>query len=302
MKKILTAAQMKTCDEYAPLAKKTSALKNAGAMFTFLMEKAAELPLDEFFDVLLDKTGYLEYLKTLENPDTKIENVQELRSSIVQYMNDAEEPDLSGFLEEVALYSEADRDNSTDDRVTLMTVHSAKGLEYDNVFVIGLDDGIFPSSRSFDSEDDMEEERRLAYVAITRAKKKLYLANASQRMLFGQTQHNVTSRFMREIGSELLEKHDNAAAMKKHSTTEEKALTAVHSASLQQQLARNKKMNAGVKSEMIYTVGEKVLHNIFGEGTILSVKPMSNDNMLEIAFEKVGTKKIMANYAKLKKV
>ena len=293
---------LRTCDEYAPLSKKTTSLKNAAAMFTFLMEKADELPLDEFFDVLLDKTGYLEYLRTLENPETKIENVQELRSSIVQYMKDADEPGLSGFLEEVALYSEADRDNSVDDRVTLMTVHSAKGLEYDNVFVIGLDDGIFPSSRSFDSEDDMEEERRLAYVAITRAKNRLYLANASQRMLFGQTQHNVTSRFMREIGSELLEKHDNAAAMKKHSPSEDKPLTAVHSASLQQQLARNKKMSAGTKSEMTYAVGEKVMHNIFGEGTILSVKPMSNDNMLEIAFEKVGTKKIMANYAKLKKV
>ena len=294
---------LRTCDEYAPLSKKTTALKNAAAMFTFLTEKAEELPLDEFFDVLLDKTGYLDYLKTLENPETKIENVQELRSSIVQYMKDADEPDLSGFLEEVALFSEADRDNSSDDRVTLMTVHSAKGLEYDNVFVIGLDDGIFPSSRSFDSEDDMEEERRLAYVAITRAKNRLYLANASQRMLFGQTQHNVTSRFMREIGSELLEKHDNAAAMKKRNPSEDKPLTAVHSASLQQQLARNKKMSsAGAKSEMTYTVGEKVMHNIFGEGTILSVKPMSNDNMLEIAFEKVGTKKIMANYAKLKKV
>ncbi|MBQ1339769.1 MAG: UvrD-helicase domain-containing protein, partial [Ruminococcus sp.] len=295
---------LRTCDEYAPLAKKTSALKNAYSMFSFLTEKAEELPLDEFFDVLLDKTGYIDYLKTLENPDSKIENVQELRSSIVQYMNEAEDPDLSGFLEEVALYSEADRDNSVDDRVTLMTVHSAKGLEYENVFVIGLDDGIFPSSRSFDSEEDMEEERRLAYVAITRAKKRLYLTNASQRMLFGQTQHNVTSRFMREIGSELIEKHDNAAAMKNKLVSDEKAVTAVHSASLQQQLARNK-LHAGTsaaKAAVTYEVGERVMHNVFGEGTVLSVKPMSNDSMLEIAFDKVGTKKIMANFAKLKKL
>ena len=295
---------LRTCDEYAPLSKKLTPLRNAAELFGFLMEKREELPLDEFFDLLLDKTGYMDYLKTLENPDTKIENVQELRSSIVQYMNENEEPDLSGFLEEVALYSEADRDNSTDDRVTLMTVHSAKGLEYENVFVIGLDDGIFPSSRSFDSEEDMEEERRLAYVAITRAKKKLYLTNARQRMIFGQTQHNVTSRFMREIGSELVEKHDNAAAMKNALAQEDKTVTAVHSATLQQQLARNK-MHAGsaaVKESVTYTAGEKVLHNVFGEGTILSVKPMSNDSMLEIAFDKVGTKKIMANFAKLKKL
>ncbi len=295
---------LRTCEEYAPLAKKTSPLKNAYVMFDFLMQQAENLPLDEFFDVLIDKTGYLDYLKTLENPDTKIENVQELRSSIVQYMQEAEEPDLSGFLEEVALYSEADRDNSTDDRVTLMTVHSAKGLEYENVFVIGLDDGIFPSSRSFDSEEDMEEERRLAYVAITRAKKQLYLTNASQRMLFGQTQHNITSRFMREIGSELIEKHDNAAAMKKQlSQSEDKAVTAVHSASLQQQLARNKALAGPAnKSADTYTAGERVVHNVFGEGTVLSVRPISNDFMLEIAFDKVGTKKIMANYAKLRKI
>lgn len=295
---------LRTCEEYAPLAKKTGPLKSAYAMFEFLVQQSEKLPLDEFLDVLLDKTGYMDYLKTLENADTKIENVQELRSSIVQYMTEAEEPTLSGFLEEVALYSEADRDNSTDDRVTLMTVHSAKGLEYENVFVIGLDDGIFPSSRSFDSEEDMEEERRLAYVAITRAKKRLYLANASQRMLFGQTQHNITSRFMREIGSELIEKHDNAAAMKKALVqSTEKSVTAVHSASLQQQLARNKALaGSPQKSAETYSVGERVVHSTFGEGTILSVRQMSNDFMLEIAFDKVGTKKIMANYARLKKV
>ena len=217
-------------------------------------------------------------------------------------MNESEEPALSGFLEEVALYSEADRDPETDDKVTLMTVHSAKGLEYDNIFVVGMDDGIFPSSRSFDSEDDMEEERRLAYVAITRAKKHLYLTNASQRMIFGQTQRNVTSRFMREIGSELIEKHDNAAAMRSRLADEDKSMTEVHSATLQQQLARNKTKPAAPKEAVTYTAGERVAHNIFGEGTVVSVTPMANDSMLEVAFEKVGTKKIMANYAKLKKL
>ncbi|WP_303790269.1 ATP-dependent helicase [Ruminococcus flavefaciens] len=294
---------LKNCDEYAPLSKKVTALKNAYQMFEFLTEKSEELPLDEFLDVLLDKTGYLDSLKALENADTKIENVQELRTSMVQYMEQAEEPSLSGFLEEVALYTEADRDDGSGDKVTLMTVHSAKGLEYENIFVVGMDDGIFPSARSFDSEDDMEEERRLAYVAITRAKKRLYLTNARQRMLFGQTQHNVTSRFMREIGSELVEKHDNAAAMKQQLEENDKTVTEVHSATLQQQLARNKKTSGSASKEAVtYTAGEKVSHSIFGEGVIVSVKPMANDSMLEIAFDKVGTKKIMANYAKLKKL
>ncbi|WP_303825994.1 ATP-dependent helicase [Ruminococcus flavefaciens] len=294
---------LKNCDEYAPLSKKVTALKNAYQMFEFLTEKSEELPLDEFLDVLLDKTGYLDSLKALENADTKIENVQELRTSMVQYMEQAEEPSLSGFLEEVALYTEADRDDGSGDKVTLMTVHSAKGLEYENIFVVGMDDGIFPSARSFDSEDDMEEERRLAYVAITRAKKRLYLTNARQRMLFGQTQHNVTSRFMKEIGSELVEKHDNAAAMKQQLEENDKTVTEVHSSTLQQQLARNKKTSGSASKEAVtYTAGEKVSHSIFGEGVIVSVKPMANDSMLEIAFDKVGTKKIMANYAKLKKL
>lgn len=294
---------LKNCEEYAPLSKKVTALKNAYQMFEFLTEKSEELPLDEFLDVLLDKTGYLDSLKALENADTKIENVQELRTSMVQYMEQADEPSLSGFLEEVALYTEADRDDGSGDKVTLMTVHSAKGLEYENIFVIGMDDGIFPSARSFDSEDDMEEERRLAYVAITRAKKHLYLTNARQRMLFGQTQHNVTSRFMKEIGSELVEKHDNAAAMKQQLEAEDKSVTEVRSATLQQQLARSKKTAGCTPKETVaYTAGEKVSHSIFGEGVIVSVKPMANDSMLEIAFDKVGTKKIMANYAKLKKL
>ena len=293
---------LKNCEEYAPLSKKVTALRSAYQMFEFLTEKSEELPLDEFLDVLLDKTGYLDSLKALENAETKIENVQELRTSMAQYMEQAEEPTLGGFLEEVALYTEADRDDGSGDKVTLMTIHSAKGLEYDNIFVVGMDDGIFPSSRSFDSEDDMEEERRLAYVAITRAKKRLYLTNASQRMIFGQTQRNVTSRFMREIGSELIEKHDNAAAMKKHLEENDKSVTEVRSATLQQQLARSKKASSAPKEAVTYTAGEKVSHSIFGEGVIVSVTPMSNDSMLEIAFDKVGTKKIMANYAKLKKL
>ena len=292
---------MRTAEEYAPLAKKVTALRNAYELFNDLTIKSDEMPLDEFLDYMLDKTGYLEYLKTLENGDNKIENVQELRSSVVQYIRENEEPTLSGFLEETALFSEADRDPENDDKVTLMTIHSAKGLEYKNIFVVGMDDGIFPSSRSFDSEDDMEEERRLAYVAITRAKEKLYLTNASQRMLFGQTQHNVTSRFIKEIGRDLYEKHDNAAAMRSKLAEDDKTVTEVHSATLQQQLARNKAKPAAPKENVTYNVGERVQHNIFGEGTIISVKPMANDAMLEVQFEK-GTKKIMANFAKMKKL
>ncbi|SFX57328.1 ATP-dependent helicase [Ruminococcus sp. XPD3002] len=292
-----------SCEDYAPLSKKVSALKKAGEMFRELTEAAETLPLDELLDEVLDKTGYLDYLKTLENAETKIENVEELRTSMVQYMQQAEEPSLGGFLEEVALYTEADRDDGSDDKVTLLTVHSAKGLEFGNVFITGLEEGIFPSSRSLDSEEDMEEERRLAYVAITRAKKQLYITSASRRMLFGQTQRNVTSRFVKEIGKELIFKNDHAAEMKSRLAENDNSVTEVQSMSLQQQLARNKMMSGrNTQTAVEFTAGEKVQHNIFGDGTVISVTKMSNDSMLEIAFEKVGTKKLMANYAKLRKI
>ncbi len=295
---------MRTCEDFAPLAKskKATILRNAADLFGRLMEMADKLPLDEFFDLMLDLTGYLEYLKTFDNAETKIENVQELRTAIVQYMNSSEEPTLGGFLEEIALYTEADSDDGSDDAVMLMTIHSAKGLEFENVFIIGLEDGIFPGSRSFDNEADMEEERRLAYVAITRAKKQLYVTSARKRMIFGQTQRNVTSRFIREIGRELINKIDSAAE-KRIEEDHDNEVTEVQSLSLQQQLARDKRQANLSKSESaVYEISERVRHSIFGDGTIISVKHMANDAMLEIAFEKVGTKKIMANYAKLKKI
>ena len=292
---------MRNCEEYAPLSKKVSTLKTVAAMFDSLIEKVDVLPLNELLDEVLAKSGYMAYLRGLGDEGVnKIENVQEFYSTVASYTDEAEDPNLNEFLEEVALYTEADRDDNSDDRVTLMTVHSAKGLEYDNVFVVGMEEGIFPGIRSMDSPEDLEGERRLAYVAITRAKKKLYLSNAAQRLLFGQTQRNLTSRFIKEITRELIEKNDNTISLRNQMSNE--AVTAVHSSSLQQQLARNK-AKSNTKAEAVeYTAGERVMHNSFGEGTVLSVKKMSNDSMLEIAFDKVGTKRLMANFAKLKKI
>ncbi|MDE6671829.1 MAG: UvrD-helicase domain-containing protein [Ruminococcus sp.] len=295
---------MKKSEEYTPLAKKVSVLKNVAGMFEELIEKSYEMPLDEFYDFMLEKTGYLEYVGTLEKAETRIEYIQEMRSTIVTYMNSSPCPTLSGFLEDIVLYTQADRDKDTDDKVTLMTVHSAKGLEFENVFVVGMEEGIFPVSQSSGDEKDLEEERRLAYVAITRAKKHLYLTSASQRMLFGQTQRNITSRFMREIGSDLIDKHDNAVVMRRHVKENDNAVTAVYSSSLQQQLARNKLHSVTPVSSAheSYSAGERVQHNVFGEGTVISSTPMGNDALLEIAFDTVGTKRIMANQAKLKKL
>ena len=145
----------------------------------------------------------------------------------------------------------------------------------------------------------MEEERRLAYVAVTRAKKQLYVTSAGRRMIFGQTQHNVTSRFIREMGKEHYIKKDNYS---KNKDVQDNAVTEVQSLSLQQQIARAKRQSVVKASNATYEAGERVSHKIFGEGTIISATPAANDYMLEIAFDKVGTKKIMANFAKIIKL
>ena len=290
---------MRDCEQYAPLSKKVAALKAAAEMFGELIDMVDETPLDELLDAVLTKTGYLNYLKNQENGDSKVENVEELRTSIIRYMDEADEPTLSGFLEETALYTDADEDDGGNDKVALMTIHSAKGLEFDNVFIIGMEDGIFPGSRSLDSEEDMEEERRLASVAVTRAKKQLYVTSAGRRMIFGQTQHNVTSRFIREMGKEHYIKKDNYS---KNKDVQDNAVTEVQSLSLQQQIARAKRQSVVKASNATYEAGERVSHKIFGEGTIISATPAANDYMLEIAFDKVGTKKIMANFAKIIKL
>lgn len=290
---------MRDCDQFAPLSKKVTALKAAAEMFGELIDMVETSPLDEIFDAVLTKTGYLTYLKNQENGDNKVENVEELRTSILRYMEESAEPTLGGFLEETALFTDADEDDGGRDKVMLMTIHSAKGLEFDNVFLIGMEDGIFPGSRSLDNEDDMEEERRLAYVAVTRAKKQLYVTSAGKRMIFGQTQHNVTSRFIREIGKEHYIKQDNYT---KNKDMHDNSVTEVQSLSLQQQIAMAKRQTVVKATNTTYEAGERVSHKIFGEGTVISATPASNDYMLEIAFDKVGTKKIMANFAKLTKL
>lgn len=167
---------IRNCGDYPLLSKKQNTLISASNMFQELISLSEELPLDEFFDGVLDKTGYIKSLEALgDEGAARIENIEELRSTIAAYMNEAEEPSLSGFLEEIALYTEADRDDGSLDKVTLMTVHSAKGLEFDNVFVTGLEEGIFPSSRSLDNEADLEEERRLAYGCRYTCKEKALL-------------------------------------------------------------------------------------------------------------------------------
>ena len=288
---------MRHADDYPLLSRSAQKLMALASMFDELRLVSETEPLDVLLDVLTEKTGYAAMLRQQGDEGAgRLENISELKSTMVSYSQGAEEPSLSGFLEEIALYTDIDGMDSDTDAVTLMTVHSAKGLEFDNVFVIGLEENIFPSSRSVDLEEEVEEERRLCYVAITRAKKRLYLSCARQRMLFGSTQYNRPSRFIAELPEEYVtEKTERTESDERRPERR------------QQRPAQGFGLSAAVRKEpggsgKVFSAGDRVSHNIFGEGTVLKAVRMSNDTLLEIAFEKVGTKKIMANFANIRKV
>lgn len=296
---------MREADNFPVLKKRSKSLKQFANIIDELSAKVNELPLDELLDVLMDKTGYADYLKSqgIEG-ESRIENIEELKSSITAYTEEAEEVSLSGFLEEIALFTDVDRYEPDQDKVLMMTIHSAKGLEFDNVFLVGFEEGIFPGIRSINSIDmtDMEEERRLAYVAITRAKKHLSLISAYKRKLFGLTQYNSRSRFLNEINFELIDKKVSEGLNNGIiSETESEDIGSYKSISLQEQLAKNSKSKSS-STQKTFAVGDCVSHNIFGNGIVLNVTKMANDSMLEVAFDKVGTKKLMANFAKIKSI
>ncbi len=290
-------AVMRNAAEYPLLSRVANKLTALAEVFDELRLTAESSPLDELLDELMMKTGYLAMLQSLgEEGAGRLENINELKSTMLSYSQNAEEPSLSGFLEEISLYTDIDSLDPDADSVTLMTVHSAKGLEFNNVFVVGLEENIFPSSRSMDLEEDVEEERRLAYVAITRARKRLYLCCARQRMLFGTTQYNKPSRFVGELPAEFIKEETERTAV--DDTPKQQPGTAAKTSGFGKGIGTRPAQNTG-KS---FAVGDRVVHNIFGEGTVLKAVQMSNDTLLEIAFEKVGTKKIMANFANIRKV
>ncbi len=296
---------VRNCRDFPALSKRVNALLKFSDMMDTLAEKAEELPMEELFDVLLTQTGYLEMLKQEGDEGlTRIENVKEFRSNIVTYTQENENATLEGFLEETALYTEADSIGE-EDVVSLMTMHAAKGLEFDTVFAIGMENGIFPGTASFESKTDMEEERRLAYVAITRAKRQLFLTYAKTRMLFGSTLSRSLSRFVTEIPKDLLHVNDLTAGGGKYSTgsslyAREAVIGGTGGLRRQMELQQPKKRPSGNAPAL--SVGDRVQDAMFGEGTVLRAEPMAGDCLIEVAFDEVGTKKLMAKYRKLKKL
>jgi DNA helicase-2/ATP-dependent DNA helicase PcrA len=291
---------MRNSSDYSLLSKKSTSLKNVVKMFDFLTMKSQSMPLDEFIDVLLDKTGYKEYL--LQQGDEgvdRLSNVMELKSNIVQYLKNSDNPTLSGFLESISLYTDIDSLDEKQDYISLMTIHSAKGLEFDNVFMVGMEETIFPSGRCMDDEKLLEEERRVCYVGITRAKKRLYLSAVSQRMLYGNVHSEAQSRFISEMDSSYLNKvSSNQSGYNSKST---RVSTAYQSFTLQQQLAKNKAQEKVKYSSRNtkFSEGDLVLHTLFGSGTVLEVTEESDGSTkLLVDFAKVGAKTIMSTYIK----
>ncbi|NLL63193.1 MAG: UvrD-helicase domain-containing protein [Ruminococcaceae bacterium] len=290
---------MTTADQYDRLGRTSAKLIEFTKMINSLRERAEEVPMYVLFDDLMEVTGYKEALFADQSTyEDRNQNLEELKSNMVRFLEENEGGNLGDFLEEVALLSDIDSYNTgadgkaEKDTVVMMTLHSAKGLEFPVVFIIGMEEGIFPGKQSLYDPKEVEEERRLAYVGITRAKEKLYLTNADYRMLYGSTVRNMTSRFVNEIPEEFLEEAPKSVSV---ATVPPKKYARSSST-----------YNIGAKKSVAttetYAVGDTVKHKAFGTGVIVSVSPMGNDCFLEVAFNKAGTKKLMANFAKLEKL
>lgn len=297
-------------DEHPQLKNKQGKLLEFSAVIQQLRQQAETLPLPELYQQVCEKSGYVPALQAKDDMESRgrLENIQELQSSIQAFLDtEPEDPTLAGFLNDIALYSDLDEQNDGN-CVVMMTIHSAKGLEFPWVYVVGMEEGIFPSVRSAVDEETMEEERRLCYVAMTRAKKKLTLCTARQRMLFGRTAVNLPSRFLKEIPEKNMEwlgrPEPRRSADEDTGSTYYDGMTQQRSGmsySVKQQMPKlgqqERKMTAAPTSMLQLHQGEMVEHKAFGRGMVLSVQSMGNDALLEVAFDQVGTKKLMLRSA-----
>lgn len=299
---------IKDADVYPQLSRAATKLKSFVALIDGLMEaeQSEDYSLAELYNLILEHTDYEKYLKTeKDNPDVRIENIEELSSNIIKFEEDyAEEASLSNFLEEISLQTDIDNYDAEADSSVMMTLHSAKGLEFPVVFIAGLEEGVFPSIATMMNPDELNEERRLAYVGITRAKEKLYITKAKSRMLMGHTSYNKVSRFVNEIPPELL---NYTGEKKTFASTNGFSASSSHiSIGAGSKFTPNKSFNTftkpAVKSGTVYKKGDCVFHKVFGKGMIMKTEKMGNDTMLEVAFDKAGTKTLMANFSKMEKI
>lgn len=308
-------------EEFPELKKAAPKFQKFVDLIRAMQRLSEEAPLPEFYETLIQESGYAAMLTEKRDQESKnrLENIHELTSSISGYLEHAEDPSLGGFLDEVALYTDLDSVEDTDNCVTLMTMHAAKGLEFPVVFTVGMEEGVFPGFRSIGEEEELEEERRLCYVALTRAKEKLYLTCAAQRLLFGRTSANLPSRFVKEIPEDRVEftgrqrrerpMYGDSDWSREESFSQVRTYggdggfsqvprrPAASAASRPKTAAAYRQSRPKAQPLPQLRKGDMVRHTAFGTGMVLSVQPMGGDALLEIAFDNVGTKKLMLKAA-----
>lgn len=290
---------MRQSEQFEALVKSSRKLLDFCSMIDRMTEMLDMMPASEMYEQLLKELDYENYLlRSNDYTDTAVDNIRELASGIAQYEEEnGEEASLQGFLEETALMTDVDSYDNAEDYTVLMTLHSAKGLEFENVFIPGMEENLFPGYQATLSEHDMQEERRLAYVGITRAKKTLTLIHAASRMVFGRTSRNRPSRFLREIPESLI--REKRRVITPVDVPEMSLPTQREARRADIAVSRSINRAAAAKETQQYSVGMRVQHKVFGEGIILNITPMASDHLMEIAFDSVGTKKLMAKFTKL---
>ena len=303
-------------DEFEKLRRSAAKLKEFANIISELIELADELSPSDLYDQVLQISGYVISLENSDEDNTdRIDNVYEISTMLKQYEEETDEPSLSEYLEEVALITDLDDYDENADKVVMMTIHTAKGLEFPNVFLIGMEEGIFPGMRAV-TESDIEEERRLAYVAITRAKQSLTVTDTASRMLYGMTNHNKPSRFVGELPDEcvdadkdrMVQQRESYGSFVSRGSRNDLSSSSFGGSTQSSASQRFKNMQTRTISQQqkkptqTFAAGERVRHKAFGEGLIINATKMGNDYMLEIAFDTVGTKKIMANFAGVQKI
>ena len=286
------------------IGKAADKIKGFVNMIDVFKAKLDYIGLAELVQEILDETGYVKELEaeSTEEAMGRIENIDELMNKVIAYEEEEDEPTLSGFLEDVALVSDIDGLDETEDYVVLMTLHSAKGLEFPYVYLSGMEDGLFPSYMSIVNDDplEIEEERRLCYVGITRAMKELTLTCARSRMVHGTTQYNKVSRFVEEIPADLLDKGAASREKKETHIVRPSERNVKKSAGIQTQYGKTFEVKKA--SALDYAVGDQVKHIKFGVGTVLDIVDGGKDYEVTVNFQKAGVKKMFASFAKLKLV
>jgi len=302
---------LSTADQYSALSRSSNKMIEFMRKISFFAQKAEEMSIHELYELVLNESGYMLMLEGMMDEGlAKVENVNELSSNLVKYeAENGENATLYGFLEEVSLFTDIDNYNADADSVVMMTLHSAKGLEFPYVYLPGLEEGVFPGFRSMFDPSEVEEERRLAYVGITRAKKELFMLHAQSRMLFGNTTRNKPSRFATEIPSELMNvtRASGFGGFSKGTGGGAGASFGDIPSSGKSYTFTGFDGSAGAKKEPAaqseaFQSGDRVNHKTFGDGMVISVTPMGSDSLIEVAFDSKGSKKLMSNFAKLKRL